>query len=74
MVVSVQGHAAARNRRRLLIVVSLLLLTLIIVAAAELSNRLAPGIGRPDLYNPERDALIEADWQLSQSVPHGATS
>jgi len=74
MEVSLRGQAAARSRRRLLTIASLLLLTLMIVTAAEVFDLLAPGSGQSDLYNPERKALIEADWQLSQLVPHGPAS
>lgn len=66
-----QGRAATSNRRKTLMLTSLLLITLITVTAAIVFDLLHLGISRPDLYNPEREALIEADWQLSQSVPHG---
>ena len=44
---------------------------LVTLSAAILFDVLGFGMRRPDLYNPEREALIEAQWQLAQSVPHG---
>jgi hypothetical protein len=57
-----------------MILASLLLLTVLTVIVAVALDELKLGIHRPDLYNPEREALIEAEWQLSQSAPHGSTS
>lgn len=33
-----------------------------------------PGISRHQLYNPERDALVEAQWQLAHAWPDGAST
>jgi len=65
------GRPVTSRRRKALMLTSLLLITVATVTAAVLFDLLHLGISRPDLYNPEREALIEADWQLSQSVPHG---
>lgn len=66
-----QGRAAIRSRRKALMLTSLLLVSLATVTTAVIFDLFHLGTKRPDLYNPEREALIEADWQLSQSVPHG---
>lgn len=63
--------AAVRTRRRAVTIVALLLVTLATLTAAVAFDVLDLGTRRADLYNPERKALVEAEWQLSQAVPHG---
>lgn len=66
--------AIEKSRRRSVILTSLILLTLITVAAALLFDVIDIGVPRPDLYNPGREALVEAQWQLAQTIPHGQTA
>ena len=54
-----------------LVDVALLIVLLVIAAAAFVFDLVDFEDQRPDLYNPGREALIEAEWQLRQSVPHG---
>ena len=53
---------------------SLLLLSLVTVTTAFLFDLVNLGVRRTEMYNPEREALVEADWQLSQTMPHGPAS
>lgn len=59
------------GRRRWLLIASLFAMVACSAALATLVLDLDAGRYRPDFYDSERSALVEAEWQLSRAIEHG---
>jgi hypothetical protein len=64
-----QSNVSARCRRKILMLSSGLILTVITGALGFGFEIYDLGSQHPDFYNPERGALVEARWELSQVSP-----
>ncbi|MCB1790107.1 MAG: hypothetical protein KDJ24_07395, partial [Gammaproteobacteria bacterium] len=59
---------------RQLILTALFTVLLTTIVAALVVKFLDPAnSNQSELYDPGREALVEAEWRLAQAVPHGAT-
>lgn len=64
-----QSNVNTRCRRKVLVLTSGLILTLVTGLLGFAFDIVDFGARQPDIYNPERGALVEAQWQLSQALP-----
>ncbi|MCB1784909.1 MAG: hypothetical protein H6953_01135 [Chromatiaceae bacterium] len=65
---------SVRNARRIYVAATTLLLLVILFGTALLSfDILGIGSRRSELYAPGRQALVEAQWLLEQTIPHAET-
>ena len=64
------GYLERIRKQSLLTFIALGLLVILAASLAAAVDLNGLKIDRPDLYTPERQALIEAEWQLSQAFAH----
>ena len=64
------GSLRRMKKRSLLTLAALGLLVIVSVSLAAVFDFNGLAIARPNLYAPERQALIEAEWQLSRAFAH----